>query len=584
MRTRTKPDAGDAAKVDARPLTPDDDQAIVRMYGQGLGDCFLLAFPRTGYGDHARPVWVVIDCGVIPGTPGGPDRMRQVVRDLRASTIWPDDQPDADDGSPRGHIDLLILTHEHMDHVSSFLDSEAAADWNRITVDRVWTAWTEKPGSGLSDNLKMLRETQRNALLAAAGRARRFGLAETETSMRDLLAFEGNVTSADGSFSFSERADQAFERATRLCPEEALSFCEPGEVRPIPGSAALAYVLGPPRDQRFLAKPDPTPSRPETYESLSHEGGSTPSGDSTKPEPSFTFGASLDWSLGAPSPVNAFAMPLVRDTPAGLRPAAPSGESGASDDYVSPFDPYLRIPLDAAESGTSGYAALSSYYADVNHWRRIDYEWLESSTELAVQLGDLTNNSSLVIAFELPADIASERKVLLFVGDAMVGNWLSWDTIEQWTPVDGARVPNRTPDIDALLRRTVLYKVGHHGSHNATLKARGVERMPEGGSLTAFVPVNPIVARSLKHWCDMPLDPLLDALWERTGGRVVLASGDIWPGKTFARGRAGGQRDAGRDDLEWAEETLPPMMRERDGKTTEIHPANPLWVQTTISF
>src|SRR5688500_16516418 len=37
----------------------------IRMYRQGHGDCFVLAFPRDGGGD---PVYVLIDCGLKPGS------------------------------------------------------------------------------------------------------------------------------------------------------------------------------------------------------------------------------------------------------------------------------------------------------------------------------------------------------------------------------------------------------------------------------------------------------------------------------------------------------------------------------------
>jgi hypothetical protein len=41
---------------------------------------------------------------------------------------------------------------------------------------------------------------------------------------------------------------------------------------------------------------------------------------------------------------------------------------------------------------------------------------------LALQLDSDTNNTSLVLAFEL----GKSGRVLLFPGDAQVGNWLSW--------------------------------------------------------------------------------------------------------------------------------------------------------------
>jgi hypothetical protein len=98
-------------------------------------------------------------------------------------------------------------------------------------------------------------------------------------------------------------------------------------------------------------------------------------------------------------------------------------------------------------------------------WRRIDGAWLSTAPEPALHLDNLTNNTSLVLAIELP-----DGDVLLFAADAQVGNWPSWQDLA-W-PVAGGTVTG--PD---LLRRTRLYKVGHHGSHNGTLKAQGLDLM-----------------------------------------------------------------------------------------------------------
>ena len=91
-------------------------------------------------------------------------------------------------------------------------------------------------------------------------------------------------------------------------------------------------------------------------------------------------------------------------------------------------------------------------------WRRIDDEWLYSAETLALKLNTGINNTSLVLAFELP----KSKKVLFFAADAQRGNWVSWKDV---TFKDGAE----TVTAKDLLARTVLYKVGHHGSHNATL-------------------------------------------------------------------------------------------------------------------
>ena len=50
-------------------------------------------------------------------------------------------------------------------------------------------------------------------------------------------------------------------------------------------------------------------------------------------------------------------------------------------------------------------------------WRRIDDDWLGASGEFALQLDSYTNNTSLVLAFEL----VNTKKVLLFVAYAQIG-------------------------------------------------------------------------------------------------------------------------------------------------------------------
>jgi hypothetical protein len=66
--------------------------------------------------------------------------------------------------------------------------------------------------------------------------------------------------------------------------------------------------------------------------------------------------------------------------------------------------------------------------------------------------------------------------------------------------------------------------VGHHGSHNATLRALGLEKM-ESLKL-AFVPVDRKMAVK-KRWNQMPLNELMKRLNEITEERVVRIDADI---------------------------------------------------------
>ena len=69
-----------------------------------------------------------------------------------------------------------------------------------------------------------------------------------------------------------------------------------------------------------------------------------------------------------------------------------------------------------------------------------------------------------------------------------------------------------------LLKRTIFYKVGHHGSHNATLQKLGLEQMER--LRVAVIPVDQEMAKK-KRWNHMPLDELVMALNERAKGVVL---------------------------------------------------------------
>jgi hypothetical protein len=77
----------------------------------------------------------------------------------------------------------------------------------------------------------------------------------------------------------------------------------------------------------------------------------------------------------------------------------------------------------------------------------------EQLLEIVRTLDDETNNTSLILLFEVGG------KKLLFPGDAQLENW-SWALADA---PDAADTRKRLADVD-------VYKVGHHGSRNATPK------------------------------------------------------------------------------------------------------------------
>lgn len=413
----------------------------IRMYRQGLGDCFLVTLPRSdGKGDAFR---IMIDCGVLLGTPDAQRRMNDVVGDIAQVS--------------GGHVDLLLVTHEHWDHVSGFMQAREA--FKGIAFGAVWMGWTESPTDRQARRLGEDRRRALAALRLADSRLRLAGAAEVAEEVSGLLGFFG----AGGGASTTD----ALNAARALAPAGGLRYAEPGETpTDLPGTGARLYVLGPPRDEKLLLRSDPSRRNPETYD--------------------LAFGG--------------FAIESMMAAPGGAPPEGPFAER-------------LTIPMEVARAMPEFHRYWSDGTGGAGEgeaWRRIDGDWLDAAADLALRLDHDTNNTSLAVAIEL-----DNGEVLLFAADAQVGNWLSWEALA-WN-VEGRRVTG--PD---LLARTVFYKVGHHGSHNATLREKGLEAMD--WLRIAAIPVDEEMARK-RRWNSMPLPSLLERLKEKTGGRVLRTDG-----------------------------------------------------------
>lgn len=448
---------------DPRAMTAPAAGVKIRMYRQGLGDCFLLAF-ATGAG---RPFYMLIDCGVLLGTPDAGGKMRRVAESLRDST--------------GGRIDVLVATHQHWDHLSGF--DQAREVFDEIDFGEVWVGWTEDPDNELAKRLRARRQAHLQALGAAARSLRAVGAAPKAETLEAVLGFFGDL-GVDGRPSRIEAAlDYVLGRG------KPPRYRTPGETVGLPGSTARVHVLGPPVDEALLMRSDPSHKTSEVYEKRL-----------TLTEETAFFAAVL-----------AAAGPL-------------SPEERELRDLSFPFDGVYRVDPEPAreddffqkhyygEAGTPAEQEMA--------WRQIEGDWLNSADNLALQLDSDTNNTSLALGIEL----SPGGKVLLFPGDAQVGNWLSWHDLD-------------TIDAADLLRRTALYKVGHHASHNATLREKGLELM-ERPDLVAMIPVDEKMAHRPKGgnpdgW-DMPFFPLLERLKEKTRGRVLRADSGRPPAADLA--------------------------------------------------
>src|SRR5258708_1236120 len=127
-------------------------RAKIRMYRQGLGDCFPVTLPRQ----DGSNFFIMIDCGVVLGTSDANATMALVVADIGATT--------------GGHVDVLAATHGHWDHIAGFV--QAADAFKNLSFGQVWLAWTEDPTDALAKTLSQERGSALNALRLSANHLR----------------------------------------------------------------------------------------------------------------------------------------------------------------------------------------------------------------------------------------------------------------------------------------------------------------------------------------------------------------------------------------------------------------------------
>ncbi|HXE74625.1 MAG TPA: hypothetical protein VNN18_03170 [Candidatus Xenobia bacterium] len=96
----------------------------IRAYNVLFGDCVLLSLPDEGKTKH-----LLFDFGNVTGKGGANKVFEPIARNLKKVT--------------GGTLDLLVMTHEHLDHMEGFLAQRAVFD--TMAVRRVWMSIPSKP-------------------------------------------------------------------------------------------------------------------------------------------------------------------------------------------------------------------------------------------------------------------------------------------------------------------------------------------------------------------------------------------------------------------------------------------------------
>jgi hypothetical protein len=388
----------------------------VRMYRVGFGDFFLVSFLP----DSGDPVHIVIDCGVFKGTKqtGDIGSIEAAVADMVQTT--------------GGKLALLMVTHRHADHIAGFSRCDAA--FRSLSVQAVWMSIWESEYSPTA--MKFQAE-----------------LTRTAAALQSHFAALGARASKE-----QDTARKYMENAT-------------GEGGGKGGSNAKALNL---------LKNGFAGVVPEYYQA----------GATAKLPPALAQVGVTAQILGPP-PVADVALMKLMDLQKGVGQYLADEELEGTDSRA-PFGPRWEVdPLSGSARGSKdvyGPGSFREWSGDRNGENLPSVQQaqkgradMEAALELAQpaaalvaakQLNSFLNNQSLVVLFTI------KGKKLLFVGDAQAGNWEHWlfDTDSPDKKASGTMSANAQQILSSL----DFYKVGHHGSGNATPKAV-VETMRRGG-------------------------------------------------------------------------------------------------------
>lgn len=332
------------------------DKLLIRLYDVGLGDCIYCRIPNAH--KSGRDFHILIDCGTLSST----DLLSAAITNLKTQL------PQIDG---KRHVDLLVVTHEHKDHMTGFgLDI-----WGDLSFGAIWMSAAMDLDHPESKRAKKLHSFAANAM------------AEVE---RLNLALSPPLQELAASLALNKNAmktlRETLPKASGIKPVYVHAKSKKADLAlPVKSDDVTLSVLGPENDIDFYY--------------LGKEG-----------DPSLRRLGFID--TGLPDPSTAVPKPDAIPVPANIDPA---------------------------------------------DFRQLRSRMLSTAFAFADLDGKVCNNTSVVLLIEW------KGKRLLFVGDA------EWDG-EYKEGKKGNCAWNTMWNLrkDKLKGPVAFYKIGHHGSVNAT--------------------------------------------------------------------------------------------------------------------
>jgi hypothetical protein len=358
---------------------------------------------------------ILIDCGVFKGKSGTGDigSIVDAVEDMYKTT--------------KGHLALVIMTHRHADHIAGFAKAKRFADF---TASMVWMPYWEK----FNDKAKA-KAKEKNLALDSSDEE------EDENEAYNLLS-NIDALASNLALQFRGRPDAAAQEALAQLANatgiEDFNAAASGAKKGGSNAVALDVLKNQLGDKgkkvRYYAADD-EPELPDELKGLKATILGPP------PKKARAFLALMDLTKG----VGQYLDSMTDDTdgPKAIRPFAQVWNADLERDYP--------------KKDVRDYDIDYKQFAD-----NVNNSQPDMLVAAAAKIENFLNNQSLVVLFEF------DGKKLLFAGDAQGGNWEYWLFKTNEPIKDPTKAGDLVEASKELLQTIDFYKVGHHGSTNAT--------------------------------------------------------------------------------------------------------------------
>jgi beta-lactamase superfamily II metal-dependent hydrolase len=353
---------------------------------------------------------------------------------------------------------LIIVTHRHADHIIGF--SRCKTEFENFTVDAIWMSiWETEYEPKIKKFQADLEQLALDLGVALAGRQ--------DAVSEQILGFAANASGEGPGGGSNAKSLELLKTKLGVEPEYLTKGDTPKLPPALRKAGLTAEILGPPPAEEFKFL--------KLMDLKKHVGQYLDSGDRDD------AAGNVDGQKPDSLPFETKYVASSDDYPViAFREWMPRVENHSLHDYGQRYPEQLEEGVRASTPAALALAAKT--------------------------LDDYLNNQSLVVLF------GWKGKTLLFAGDAQGGNWEYW-LYGDATPTTDPTQLTMTEEAEKILRDMDFYKVGHHGSTNATPKP-AVEAM--GRDFVSMCSTQAKTYGSQAKESEVPRDELIDALAKKS--------------------------------------------------------------------